>query len=146
MESGAIQKDAAKMGVSHGGAVHIGQDLGGLGVHDDSIALTSFLSRNPDINLFHNAAIRELLACFLKGFNFALHLQVRAQRRSLGEGESATLKKAALARLRGYETEWESDLPLDCSGYAATALSSWSMERICSRSSGVSWCPWTVVA
>ena len=35
---------------------------------------------------------------------------------------------------------------LVCCGYAAVESSSWSMERICSRSSGVSWCPCTVFA
>src|SRR6202049_2161662 len=48
----------------------------------------------------------------------------------------------------GEKARWRARLLLVCHGYAAVAVasSSWSMERICSRSSGVSWWPCTVFA
>src|SRR6266853_5861317 len=39
------------------------------GIARDDVCQLLFLVRNPDINLFQNAAIVEPLACFLKPFN-----------------------------------------------------------------------------
>src|ERR1700693_5424617 len=53
---------------------HLSITEGLCGIARDNVSQLLFLVRNPDINLFQNAAIAEPRACFLKPFNLCSDL------------------------------------------------------------------------